>query len=279
MNFFILGNPRSGTSLLRLILNTHSLIGVPPESGFLHWWYEKYKNWSAADSINQLKVLEFVKDLLSSKKIEGWNLDEHQLILFINQNQPKNYLELITSIYKLYTQKPIVGDKNNYYIKHLDEIEIIAQNPKYIHLIRDGRDVACSYLKIKELDQSSFVYLPSVSYDINDIAIEWNNNISQIEDFILDKDSISIKYEDLINFPQDTICKICRFLNVNFEENMLNYYLNNDEPLITSAWKQKTFESIDSTNKGKYKSILSKNELEKFNRIASKNLLKFKYDI
>ena len=43
--FFILGNPRSGTTLLRVILHSHENIIVPPECGFLTWLYKDYYDW------------------------------------------------------------------------------------------------------------------------------------------------------------------------------------------------------------------------------------------
>ena len=49
MDFFILGNPRSGTTLLRLMLNSHPKLGVPPECGMIQWWNEKYKNKNLQD--------------------------------------------------------------------------------------------------------------------------------------------------------------------------------------------------------------------------------------
>ncbi|MGB0789818.1 MAG: sulfotransferase, partial [Marinirhabdus sp.] len=70
---FILGNPRSGTSLLRLMLNQHSSIVAPPESGFSLWWLHKYGNWCKADNAPQ-KINGFIDDVLSSRKIETWHL-------------------------------------------------------------------------------------------------------------------------------------------------------------------------------------------------------------
>jgi hypothetical protein len=54
---FIIGNPRSGTSLLRIMLNSHSSMVVPPECGFIQWWYQKYKDWPSNYTIN-----DFVKN-------------------------------------------------------------------------------------------------------------------------------------------------------------------------------------------------------------------------
>jgi len=278
MDFFILGNPRSGTTLLRLILNNHPLIGVPPESGFLQWWYKKYYNWSEVDTKNDTKVNLFLDDILSSKKIEDWQLNRHNLKNSILSKNPKNYPEIITTIYEFYTNnKSIIGDKNNYYINHLEELNLIFPNVKYIHLIRDGRDVACSYKNINKLNPN-LKYIPKVSSNIVDIANEWNNNIITIENFIQNHNSITIRYEDLISNPVETLMKVCNFLDVEYESDMLKYYQNNDEPLSTLHWKKKTKETIDKQNKKKYLSLLSYEEINRFNEIADKTLKKFKYD-
>ncbi|MBW6481542.1 MAG: sulfotransferase [Vicingaceae bacterium] len=278
MDFFILGNPRSGTTLLRLMLNNHSLIGVPPESGFLQWWYKKYFNWSENDTNNDTKFNLFLDDILSSKKIEDWKLNRPNLKDFILSEKPKNYPEIITTIYKFYTNnKSIIGDKNNYYINHLEELNLIFPNVKYIHLVRDGRDVACSYKNINKLNPN-LKYIPKVSSDIVAIANEWNNNIITIENFIQNHNSITIRYEDLISKPVEILKKICNFLDVEYEEEMLNYHQNNDEPLSTLHWKGKTKETIDEKNKKKYLSLLYSEEISKFNEIAYNTLKKFKYD-
>lgn len=278
MDFFILGNPRSGTTLLRLILNNHSLIGVPPESGFLQWWYKKYSNWSEKDTKDDNKINLFLDDILSSKKIEDWKLNKPNLKNFILSEKPKNYPEIITTIYKFYTNnKLIIGDKNNYYINHLEDLSLIFPNAKYIHLVRDGRDVACSYKNINKLNPN-LKYIPKVSSNIVDIANEWNNNIITIEKFIQNYKSITIRYEDLISTPIETLKQVCTFLEVKYEDEMLNYYRNNDEPASTLHWKGKTKETIDEKNKKKYLSLLSNEELNKFSDIAHVTLKKFNYD-
>lgn len=279
MDFFILGNPRSGTTLLRLMLNTHSLIGVPPESGFLQWWFSKYKNWEESNSGNSKQILAFLNDLMSSKKIEDWNLNKDLLLEYIIAQKPKNYSQLIDCVYFTYCyKKEIIGDKNNYYIHHLDTLETVYPHAKYIHLIRDGRDVACSYKEIKKINQT-LKYIPKVSDNIEEIASEWNKNINNIEQFINTKLSITIKYEDLISTPKETLSDVCNFLGVDFEERMLSYHKtdNNNEPKSTIEWKKKTLEKVDSSNKGKYSQILSNKEIEIFNQIAAKNLAKFQY--
>src|SRR5690606_42086136 len=89
--FFILSNPRSGSSLLRIMLDCHPDIVVPPECGFLEWWYSKYKDWSIEDSVNKSKVSEFCLDLSSSRKFETWKFDMTLFKESVLFKKPKNY--------------------------------------------------------------------------------------------------------------------------------------------------------------------------------------------
>src|SRR3972149_1986006 len=96
---FVIGNPRSGTTLLRLMLNNHRNIVVPPECGFAVWWYAKYKDWSKDSCQGHHCLDRFLKDLMTSKKIETWNLDFGALGKYIQSVKPFNYAELVSCIY------------------------------------------------------------------------------------------------------------------------------------------------------------------------------------
>lgn len=287
--FFILGNPRSGTSLLRLILNNHHKIVVPPESGFLLWWSKKYSDWTRKNSMDSIQVDGFVKDIKSSKKIETWGLDYDILKNRISKTLPDNYLQLCQQIYLTYAaqkskEPTIIGDKNNYYIQHLTELAAIAPKAKYLHIIRDGRDVACSYKALAELHTES-QYKPVLPTDVSSIAKEWvhnNNEILKFSEMISSSNFLTIRYEDMIANTEDTTKLLCKFFNVPFDPNMLLYYesnrINNEEPIKTLDWKLKTLEEPDKGNINKYKHLLSSQEVEEFNRIGEKLLSNFRYE-
>ena len=277
MNFFILGNPRSGTTLLRLMLNAHSEIGVPPECGMILWWYDKYKNWNSGSNLDETLVHRFIKDILSSKKIEDWNISFEELQKTFDQ-KPENYIQVFQFLYQNFTNKSIVGDKNNYYIRELDGLNKVYKNSKYIHLVRDGRDVACSYLKIKELAQD-LKYIPVLPGTIKTIAQEWNRNIVNIDRFLQNKDAFVLRYEDLLSEPIKKLTELCEFLNVEFEEEMLTFAKHNNEPTSTLNWKKKTLEGLDSNNVMKFHKTLSTQEIRQFNVIAKPCLIKYDYEI
>lgn len=283
-NVFILGNPRSGTTLLRIILNNHQNIIAPPECGFAHWWLEKYINWSWEQSKSNLSA--FLKDLANSKKIETWHLDFNKLKELIIQNEPNTYGDLVNLVYLSYANEfekiKVVVDKNNYYLNHLEDLNRIWPNSIYLHLIRDGRDVASSYLKIKEIDDK-FKYKPKLTDNISAIAKEWVCNNDKIESLGLKFPNryFRLRYEDLILNTAEVLQNLCDFLNLEFDPEALKYYENKDfnkiEPEETIQWKQKTREKPDSGNIGKFRDEMTPENIKAFMEIGATTLQKYDY--
>jgi hypothetical protein len=286
---FIIGNPRSGTSLFRLMLNSHSMINATPECGFLHWWYKKYADWDSSFLLNS-RLDEYISDLASSKRIEDWKIDYSKLKEKIVKENPQNYAKLGELVYTFYGEQKgkkakVIADKNNYYINHYNDLKEIWPDAKYILVVRDGRDVACSYLNIETLITNS-PYKPKLSTDIKTISKEWLNNNQNILDFsksLNENQFMMIRYEDFVKESELYLTKVCDFLGLQFEPEMLNYFIKNakeqDEPLSSLDWKKKTLEKPDENNIGKYKIELQKESIDEFNSIAIDLLQQFNYEI
>lgn len=288
-SFFILSNPRSGSSLLRVICDSHSQITVPPECGFTEWWYKKYGDWKISDNGSE-RFEEYCKDLASSRKIETWHLNFQFFKDLVSKFSPVNYSELSELVYLSFglerkKEIKVWGDKNNYYLHKTGLLKKLYPNAKFVYLIRDGRDVATSYIALKSLKSNS-PYVPVLPTKIEEIAREWESNNQKILSFIesLEEDQkLVIKYEDLIKNLEEQCKVICDFLNLEFEGNMLNYYKLNKkhalEPEQTLAWKKKTLKSPDRLKIGKYKKLLSEEEISIFNSIAQKTLKQYRYEV
>lgn len=282
---FLLGNPRSGTSLLRIMLNNHSAIAAPPECGFLQWWQPKYAAWGASDASRADTVEAFLDDLFSSRKIEGWRLDRAELQSAILLENPANYGDLCALVYRCYAapekrpQLQLLVDKNNYYIHHLEKIAAVWPDAWYLLLVRDGRDVACSYRGIEKL-QTDSPYKPKLPQGIAAIAEEWRANNIRIRSF-LDQHApgkyFVMQYEDLLTAALEHLQPAFHALGLEPERRMLEYYHNNDEPAATLAWKTKTLQGLDPANVGKYKRILTPGEVRAFERIAGDVLAQYNY--
>ncbi|OUR93409.1 hypothetical protein A9Q87_05555 [Flavobacteriales bacterium 34_180_T64] len=283
--FFILGNPRSGTSLLRLMLNCHSKLSVPPECGFLLWLEPKYRDWSEKD-LTSNRLNAFIQDLQSSRKFEIWKLDSDFILEEIKKQNPKTYQTLAQSVYLSYAvqnekQPVFLGDKNNYYINHLEALDQLFSQKFIIHIVRDGRDVAVSYKKLKNI-ADTYKYKPKLPTSIEDIAKEWQRNTLNIhEHYKKSQFYTRIRYEDLLLRPIEVLSNVLMKFNLHFEPEMLEFYAQKSdfmkEPKETLAWKKKTLEPIDINLIGSFKTQLTNAEISSFNTSAAVALKTFGY--
>ena len=263
---FLIGNPRSGTSLLRIMLNCHRDITIPPECGFIQWWYNKYHDWPDKHSLD-----EFIADLKSSKKIETWQLDYDLLKNFLQNKNTTSYNELVFHVIDFYgisksnsKDSKILGDKNNYYINHLKLLKEISPQAKFLLILRDPKDIFCSYKNITKLNTTS-KYKPNLSKDINKFIQDWISNQTKILEFFtgLRKEQFAVRsYQNLILNTKIECNRICDFLKIDFDVQMLSYYLNNDEPKELLDWKKKTLKPLDKKSLGRYKQELTQKEAE-----------------
>lgn len=282
---FILGNPRSGTSLLRLLLNAHSKITIPPECGFLLWLYSEFKDWKEEDATTN-RALHFIKALENSKKFETWRLDSNSVLEQIKETLPYNYETLSQCVYLSYAKKQfkkplVLGDKNNYYINCLSSLNELFKQKIIIHIVRDGRDVAVSYKKTHEISDA-VIYKPNLSSKIEIIATEWQKQTLKIHNTYCNySDYHLIRYEDLVLQPEKILNDLIHAMSLAFEPEMLNYY-NSDtvyfkEPEATMAWKLKTMQPVNASQVGLYKKQLNADDIRVFNTIASEALKQFNY--
>jgi Sulfotransferase family len=281
---FVLGNPRSGTTLLRLMLNNHKHIVIPPECGFAVWYYKKYQEILITTS----SIQDFLADLALARKIETWELDFNKLKEYLTAAKIETYSELVSAVYQFYGKSTgksfrIWGDKNNFYIKHVDTIKKMFPASRLIHIVRDGRDVACSYKALNKLKIQS-KYAPQLPDKITDIANEWitNLNCAMISFEKIGWENVyELRYEDLITHPVDELKKLCLFLNEPYDEEMQTYYLKNQlehqEPPEFLQWKAKTVEKPTPSEIGKYMTQLTREEIGEFESIAFSLLRKYRY--
>jgi len=221
---FIIGNPRSGTTMLRLILTSHSKVLVPPECGFIIWLKDKYANWEQKDN-----------------------------------------------------------DIRNFHINYLGDLLGLYGEARFLHIVRDGRDVACSYREVMSKNSTS-PYAPKLNTVVYDIAKEWFINVMRVDSFMNMMPSnqvMTVRYEDLVKNSSETVELICHWLGLNFESDMFNFHLKNRdkklEPELTMDWKERTMQPISDETIGRHKTLLTNDELIQFAAIADQALSKFNY--
>lgn len=211
----IVGAPRSGTTLLRFILDAHPDLAIPPETGFLLLGPQFE---SRGDALRE----EFFRKVTNyPPEAPGWmdfHLREDLFLKALSELDPFTVPEGYRAFYRLYAErfnKKRWGDKTPKYCFTMDDIERILPEAHFIHIIRDGRDSSLS------LRRMWF----SPGWDIEIQARHWSKFVKAARDGgSRCSHYFEIHYEDLILNTKETINKICDFIELDFNETMLRYY-------------------------------------------------------
>jgi len=260
--FFIVGCPRSGTTLLQVLLDSHPDITIPPESHIFERFSQFFSDYGDLDQHSNLQ--RFVRDILHDVAIKDWNLGI-SVFQFCEQIERCTVRDVIGLLFKLYAKnegKSRWGDKTPQHALFLREIKEVFPEAKIIHLIRDGRDVAESLQR---------VYIgPKSAYRI---AHRWRKYILAFEKFKKEfspDEFMEVRYEDLVRTPMDTLRKIQEFLSLDrfFANPQLPSTERKKYYIKQSALHTSLKNSISANKIGIFKRKLSNREVEIFESIA-----------
>jgi hypothetical protein len=207
---FIVGVGRSGTTLLRLMLDAHPELCIPPETGFIPAIAKCF--CSGADPRT-----EFIKVISEFETWPDFNFSRQELYDAL-KSEPFEPSLGIRAFYRLYAArfgKTRWGDKTPVYSRHMTEIETILPEARFIHLIRDGRDVALSVRPLW--------FAPGK--DIPTIARDWKRRIEEARELGRNcAHYLEIRYEALVVQPENELRKVCAFVHLDYHPRMLEYF-------------------------------------------------------
>jgi hypothetical protein len=222
-SFFIVGSGRSGTTLLRMILASHSRITIPPETWFL---LPLLRRLEPGEPLSAAQVEFAVRTITNHYRWPDMQLSAVEFrrrVRTLRQPFLRDVVEVIYQEHMERENKPRWGDKTPGYIEVVPQLMRLFPKSKFIYLCRDGRDVVKSF-------QRTGWYGPWLHDNIR----EWNEALdyrerwrhSDLNDQIFD-----VRYEDLILDTENTVRNICNFLAERFESQMLAWQSRVDDLL------------------------------------------------
>ena len=219
--FFIVGSGRSGSTLLRMMLACHSRLTIPPETWYLIPLLQRF---NFDQRLNSDEVESAVSIVTSHYRWPDMKLDAQD---FRRQaaRLPKPYLrDLVEVVYRSHVQaegKARWGDKTPVYIEILPQLARMYPSSKFIHLVRDGRDVAKSF---QATDWIGRWLHDNAREWIRALECHWRLVHSDFRDRIL-----QVRYEDLVLETEGTLQQVCAFIGEEFEPQMLSWQQKVDE--------------------------------------------------
>jgi phthiocerol/phenolphthiocerol synthesis type-I polyketide synthase E len=226
---FIFSSPRSGSTLLRLMLAGHSKLFSPPELGLLI--YDDLKDWYQ-HFVNAYSVSEMVRSGVINTFMELMNVQYDQAKLHVNKLVEDNVQthKVYNLIQQLAGSRMLVDKAPSYAYdkKILSRAENIFEEPKYIYLYRHPYSVIESFARERfhkiHPDEKE-------EYDPHQLGeYVWNLTNSNILEFLdsIDKERYHfIRYEEMVTNPLRVMSDLCAFLEIPFEDAVLHPYHGN----------------------------------------------------
>lgn len=215
---FIVGVTRSGTTLLRLMLDAHTEMAIPPETHFVPQLIKKTTKRGVG--------CEEAHGVITGHRQWGdFSLDSGELLrrlCALDRIEPETSVRTFFELYAEREGKPRWGDKTPNYVKRMRQIERAIPEARFVHMIRDGRDAALSRFKRLLKDPPP----------METVAERWVKKVTKArEDARHLNGYIEVRYEDLVRDTEAELRRVCDFLELPWEESLLRYYERAEERL------------------------------------------------
>jgi hypothetical protein len=268
---FVVGAQRSGTTMLRLMLNQHSRLAIPFESGFIVHFYEKLDAYGDLALTENARVL--LRDIIQYPMIADfgrWIRDADAILACAI----RNYADLVDAIFRKYAEshgKPRWGDKTPGQETSIDVLCKLFPDCRIVHLVRDGRDVVQSLQRVSWGMRN----LPRAAADWR-----WKVTIGHKLGAMLGPRYLEVKYEDLVLDPEAVLRRICAFLTLGYEPAMLEYPLTARQtmPAESLVWHENSVRAPDPGLVCMWKHQMSTADRTIFEQIAGDALGLFGYE-
>jgi hypothetical protein len=267
---FIVGAPRSGTSLLRDLLRSHPHLAFSYETHFLPKFFRAYGDPRSDREAHRLaaRILGLAWMRLWEPELEPASLAHH-----------RSYAGLVSAIYEEMARragKQRWGDKTPQYVVEIPTLLRIFPRAKILHIYRDGRDVALSVARARFGPHNLYM-----------VATAWRAFVEtgRREGRRLPPGAYAeVRYENLLNRPEETMRRVCAFLGEPFGEEVLrrsflprkprrSLFGRPDQPPPPSPTV------IVRSNLGKWKSAMRPADRSLFESVAGDVLAELGYEV
>ena len=213
---FVLGVSRSGTTMLRVILDRSPGIAIPDETFFVPQLAHRHPG--------VVDPTAFLDDVRRLQRLAAWEIPAGDFAARLRPGMTTGEaLDAVFSTYATTNGKPRWGDKTPMYMRHLGLVERLFPDAQYVHLIRDGRDAALAFLDMPEgVVTRTWAHPRSAA----GFACEWRTEVRRARELgrrVGASRYHEVRYEDLVADTEAVVRSICAFADLPFEPAMLEF--------------------------------------------------------
>lgn len=270
----MIGTQRSGSNLLRLMLNQLKEISAPHPPHILERLMPLLPAYGElSDPVNFAALVEDVCKLVEYNPVP-WTAIELDRTHIVERTKAPALAEIARVIYELKAESEgasIWMCKSMANIRYADELEKYEVKPLYLHLFRDGRDVALSFKK-------AIVGEKHIYHIAKQWKTEQEESIKLLEK-LGEERVIQVRYEDLLSRPQEVLAELCSFMGASYSDEAMQYHQSSEskETANSGLMWQNVVKPVLTDNHNKFIKELSEEDILIFERVAGDTLEKLGY--
>jgi len=271
---FIIGAGRSGTTLLRSMLVAGGEIAIPTETQIVHKMAVLFETTRSLGWNDQASLV--ISAFESHRYFPLWRIDmasAYQKVLALPKKE-RSLARIIDEVYMTYASQAfpsasVWGDQSPMHTFYLPYIVRIFPRARFVHMLRDGRDVTASLV-------SRFG-----NGHLYESVLRWTTSLKRIEQLrkrISTSQFIEIRYEDLVNEPEEVLMRLCLFIGIEYSNTMLDYW----KLPTTIEHKYESFHKnlekpVFDSSIGKWKEVLDSEQQDYVNKKLDRKLQEYGY--
>lgn len=212
----LVGCGRSGTTLIRNVLDTHPDLAITHEAHFVGPLARVRMRF---ETDSGLLIEPFLEAIYGDPNFVRQGVDREQLTVSMQSDRPLDYADAVRRVFSIYAaahDKALYGDKTPGSVSHMKLLAKLFPEARFIHIIRDGRAVALSYMERPEWGPDTAA----------EAAHHWLSRVERGRAAGKNLGSgryLEVRYEDMVSDPESATRKMCRFLELDYAVEMLNY--------------------------------------------------------
>ncbi len=211
----VLGVGRSGTTLLRVMLDRNSALAIPYESFFVVPLARRHGRRPQPRAL--------LDDLRRFPQLREWGISPDDVRSRLREGMTTG--EAIGAVFEVYAEhrgKPRWGDKTPLYMQHLPLLGRLFPDALWVHLVRDGRDAALSFLGLPEGFSGRTWAQPRT---VAQFAARWRSEIEAARRLARQAGSryLELRYEDLVAQPEHELRRVSKHASLPWEPAMLEH--------------------------------------------------------
>lgn len=212
------GCGRSGTTLFRNIFDSHPDLAMTHEAHFIAPMGARRERYTNREGGLDIDV--FVADLFADSNFRRQGLEEGLVRRSLEEANAPGFAEAVRVVFGLYAAaqgKPLYGDKTPGSVTHIELLGSLFPEARFVHIIRDGRAVALSYLERPEWGPKTMA----------EAAQHWKSRVTRGRrggEALGRSRYREVKYEDMVADPERVTRELCEFLGLGYAPDMLDYH-------------------------------------------------------